>query len=282
MVTQLPMYQVDAFASRVFSGNPAAIVVLEESSQWLEDKVMQAIAAENNLSETAFIKRRENDTYDIRWFTPTVEVDLCGHATLASAHVIFSHLNHSSATVSFSCKSGALSVEKKGDVLALNFPTDILQPVALADSENREVVEAIATGLSLTPLEIYRGRDDYLIIADNEYQITALKPDMAIVSTIPARGIIVSAPGTAADFVSRFFAPQSGIPEDPVTGSAHTSLIPYWSKKLGKTTLKAQQLSARGGELFCLDRGACSEYGGTKRVEIGGHAQTFMMGQIFV
>lgn len=280
---KLPMYQVDAFADRVFSGNPAAIVVLEVASEWLDDGVMQAIAAENNLSETAFIRRQNDpDTYDIRWFTPTVEVDLCGHATLASAHVIFNHLNHSATTVSFSCKSGALSVAKKGDVLTLNFPTDTLQPVDLEAEENQVVVEAIATGLSLTPSEIYRGRDDYLILVDNEEQIANLQPDMAMVSTIPARGIIVSAPGTNADFVSRFFAPQSGIPEDPVTGSAHTTLIPYWSKKLGKTTLKAQQLSARGGELFCEDRGVCQGHGGAKRVEIGGRSQTFLIGEISI
>ena len=159
-------------------------------------------------------------------------------------------------------------MEKKGDVLTLNFPTDTLQPVDVEAEENREVVEAIATGLSLTPSELYRGRNDYLIIMDTEAQIANLQPDMEMISTLPARGIIVSAPGSNADFVSRFFAPQSGIPEDPVTGSAHTTLIPYWSSKLCKSKLKAQQLSSRGGELFCEDRG--------DRVEIGGYAPNFL------
>ena len=272
---ELDIYQIDAFTDEVFKGNPAAIVPLEN---WTSDDILQNIAFENNLSETAFIRRQDNtidgDTYDIRWFTPTVEVDLCGHATLASAHVIFEHLNHPSTTISFSCKSGALSVEKKGEVLALNFPTDTLQSIDLDAEEHQGVMEAIATGLSLTPLDVYRGRDDYLILVDNEEQIVALKPDMAAIATIPARGIIVSALGSNADFVSRFFAPQSGIPEDPVTGSAHTTLIPYWSEKLGKSMLKAKQLSARGGTLFCEDRG--------NRVEIGGRAQTFLIGEITV
>jgi len=264
---KLPIYQVDAFASQLFSGNPAAIVVAESA---LEPTMMQAIAAENNLSETAFITP-DGDHYHIRWFTPTVEVDLCGHATLAAAHVIFNHLEYGAETVTFiSQKSGVLTVRQDGSHLYLNFPVDTLKIVSPGNSNITTLMDAL--GISL--LEVYQGRDDYLVIVEEERAIATILPNMDRLKTIPARGIIVSAPGTTADFVSRFFAPQSGIPEDPVTGSAHTTLVPYWSEKLEKTTLVAQQLSQRGGSLICQSLG--------DRVEIGGEAQTYLIGEIWL
>ncbi len=255
-----PIYQIDAFASRLFSGNPAAVVLPESE---LSSETMQAIAAENNLAETAFVVT-DGDDYRIRWFTPTVEVDLCGHATLVAAHVIFNHLGYSACKVTFSSKSGPLHVRKEGEILYLNFPADTLQIV--------EPTADIINGLGARPIEIYRGRDDYLALFETEETIASLSPDMAILCKVQSRGVIVSGPGRETDFVSRFFAPQSGIPEDPVTGSAHTTLIPYWSGKLGKQNLTAKQISKRGGELVCkyLD----------KRVEIGGRAVTFLAGEI--
>ena len=224
---------------------------------------MQSIAAENNLSETAFIVS-EGESFQIRWLTPEVEVDLCGHATLAAAHVIFNHLNYSGSTVSFSSRSGHLSVRKEGEVLALNFPVDSIQAV--------DPSKPLIIGLGATPTEIYKGRDDYLAIFENEDTILSLSPDMQALSKVPSRGVIVSAPGSEVDFVSRFFAPQCGISEDPVTGSSHTTLTPYWSKKLAKQQLRARQLSRRGGELVCKDLGS--------RVEIGGQAVTYLVGEI--
>jgi PhzF family phenazine biosynthesis protein len=257
---KLPLYHVDAFTGSLFSGNPAA-VVFPESELSLE--TMQAIAAENNLSETAFVIRM-GGAYQIRWLTPTVEVDLCGHATLAAAHIIFNHLDYSGSTVSFSSRSGPLHVRKDGEVLYLDFPADLIQAV--------EPPKPLISGLGVKPMEVYRGRDDYLSVYDNENTIMALCPDMAELSKVPSRGIIVSGPGHEVDFVSRFFAPQSGIPEDPVTGSAHTTLTPYWSRKLAKQQLRARQISRRGGELVCKDLG--------RRVEIGGRAVTYLVGEI--
>ena len=257
---KLPIYQVDAFTGRLFAGNPAAVVFLEAE---LASETMQSIAAENNLSETAFIVS-EGESFQIRWLTPEVEVDLCGHATLAAAHVIFNHLNYSGSTVSFSSRSGHLSVRKEGEVLSLNFPVDSIQAVDLP--------KPLIIGLGATPTEIYKGRDDYLAIFENEDTILSLSPDMQALSKVPSRGVIVSAPGSEVDFVSRFFAPQCGISEDPVTGSSHTTLTPYWSKKLAKQQLRARQLSRRGGELVCKDLGS--------RVEIGGQAVTYLVGEI--
>ena len=256
----IPIYQVDAFADCLFSGNPAAVVF---STPELTSKMMQAIAAENNLSETAFVLF-DGENYQIRWFTPTVEVDLCGHATLAAAHVIFNHLGYPSSIVSFLSKIGPLHVRKEGEVLYLNFPADTPQAV--------ETTSEIISGLGVKPIELYRGRNDYLALLDSEETISFLSPDMDILSKVPSRGVIVSAPGHKYDFVSRFFAPQEGIPEDPVTGSAHTTLIPYWSKKLGKHQLHARQISKRGGELMCKDL--------DERVEIGGRAVTYLIGEI--
>ena len=259
---KLPLYQVDAFTGRLFTGNPAAVVLCESE---LSAETMQSIAAENNLAETAFVVTIKTN-HQIRWFTPTVEVDLCGHATLAAAHVLFNHLSLSGNTVSFSSKSGPLYVRQDGEILYLDFPADSISAV--------EPPEPLIRGLGDKPTELYRGRDDYLAIFDNEDNIISLRPDMALISKVPSRGIIVSSTGREVDFVSRFFAPQSGIPEDPVTGSAHTTLIPYWSKRLAKQHLRAKQLSKRGGELVCKDLG--------KRVEIGGQAVTYLVGEILL
>ncbi len=257
---KLPIYQVDTFTDQLFSGNPAAVVLPHVG---LSAETMQQIAAENNLSETAFVVRK-GEGYQIRWFTPTVEVDLCGHATLASAHVIFNHLEHSSNTVSFSSKRGPLQVRKDGEVLYLNFPADKPRKV--------ETPPQVIDGLGAKPHETYRCREDYLTIFDDERAISALSPNMDVLCELPAVGVIASAPGHKVDFVSRYFAPQVGIPEDPVTGSAHTALIPYWSNRLGKTSLHARQISKRGGELMCRDL--------DDRVEIGGQAVTYLMGEL--
>jgi PhzF family phenazine biosynthesis protein len=257
---KLPIYQVDAFTGRLFAGNPAAVVFSEAE---LASETMQSIAAENNLSETAFVVSA-GKSFQIRWFTPTVEVDLCGHATLAAAHVIFNHLSYPGSTVSFSSRSGPLSVRKEGEVLSLNFPVDSIQAV--------DPPKPLIIGLGATPTEIFKGRDDYLAIFENEDTILSLSPDMQALLKVPSCGVIVSAPGSEVDFVSRFFAPQCGISEDPVTGSSHTTLTPYWSKKLAKQQLRARQLSRRGGELVCKDL--------VSRIEIGGQAVTYLVGEI--
>jgi PhzF family phenazine biosynthesis protein len=259
---KLPIYQVDAFASRLFAGNPAAVVICETD---LPVPVMQSIAAENNLAETAFLAKKD-EQFQIRWFTPTMEVDLCGHATLASAHVIFNHLAFSGERITFSSKSGMLYVRKDGEILFLDFPAD---PVS-----ETEAPDALIQGLAKKPSKVFKGRSNYLVVFENQEQILALQPDFGLISKVPAGGVIVTGPGQDADFVSRYFAPQCGIPEDPVTGSAHTTLIPYWSKRLGKKELSAKQLSARGGELICRDSG--------ERVEIGGRAITYLIGTISV
>ena len=259
---KLQIYQVDAFTKQLFSGNPAAVVLCDIE---LSSDTMQSVAFENNLSETAFIFW-VNDNYQIRWFTPKIEVDLCGHATLAAGHVLFNHLNISGSKVTFISKRGPLNVRKNGEILFLDFPTDPIKPA--------DPVGSLIDGLGSEPIELYRGRDDYLAIFDNEDTIASLRPDMALISKVPSRGVIVSSIGNEVDFVSRFFAPQAGVAEDPVTGSAHTTLIPYWSKRLAKNKLIARQISKRGGELICTDRG--------ERVEIGGHAVTYLVGEIFL
>jgi PhzF family phenazine biosynthesis protein len=259
---KLDIYQVDAFTSKPFGGNPAAVVPLET---WLPDETMQSIALENNLSETAFFVKRDG-RYEIRWFTPTFEIDLCGHATLASAFVIFDVLGLETETIEFqSHKSGTLQVEKDGDRLILDFPS---RPVSPAD-EPDGLVEAIGK----QPKEILKGRDLFLVY-ETEQEIIDIKPDFAKLLEIDSHGFIVTAKGEDADFVSRFFAPEVGVFEDPVTGSAHCSLIPYWAERLGKNTLFARQVSARGGELFCELK--------EDRVKIGGNARLFMKGEIYV
>lgn len=258
----IKLFQVDAFTDHLFGGNPAAVCPL---TKWLPDSLMQNIAMENNLSETAFYTL-ENDCYSIRWFTPAAEVDLCGHATLATAHVIFSHMGCRSETIEFQSRSGVLSVRRDREKLLLNFPAD--RPVKV-EAPGR-IIEALAA----RPIEAYKGRTDYLFVFRDEEEIAAIHPDFRLLSTEGVRGIMVTAPGKSVDFVSRFFAPGVGIDEDPVTGSAHTTLIPYWSKRLGKIELNAIQASRRGGVLSCKLLG--------NRVEIGGKAVTYLEGIINV
>ena len=260
---KLKIYQIDAFTDKVFSGNPAAVCPLD---QWLDDKLMQKIAMENNLAETAFYVKSLNE-YQIRWFTPTVEVDLCGHATLATAFVLFNFENHPDSQINFlSPRSGKLTVIKQDDQLTLNFPADILEPV--------ETFKELTDGFNILPVEILKGKTDYMLVFENEIQITEIIPQFDKIALLKARGVIVTAPGKRVDFVSRFFAPQSGVNEDPVTGSAHTSLTPYWATKLRKNELTAVQLSKRKGHLNCklLD----------DRVEISGQARLYLKGEIVV
>ncbi|MDV7137492.1 PhzF family phenazine biosynthesis protein [Maribacter sp. TH_r10] len=261
---KLKMYQIDAFAERVFSGNPAAICVLDS---WLEDAVMQQIAAENNLAETAFVVKNNNQ-YDIRWFTPEIEVDLCGHATLATAFVLFNYYIPNEKNIKFfSSRSGSLWVEKEDEgYLTLNFPVDDL---ALCNP-----MPKLYDALGVTPEHIFKGKTDYLLVYKNQDEIIQISPNFFLLNQVEARGIIVTAKGEDVDFVSRFFAPQAGINEDPVTGSAHTSLTPYWSKILGKDRLTAKQLSKRGGELICENLG--------ERIKIKGKAVSYLIGEIEV
>lgn len=258
------IFQIDAFTKSVFGGNPAAVCIMDA---WLSDETMQNIAAENNLAETAFAVKKE-DSYELRWFTPELEVDLCGHATLATAFVIFTYYNTTKNTLRFiSPRSGELLVEKNSDgSLTLDFPVDTITAVPHNELINK--------ALGKEPLETYKGKTDYLLIFASQDDIDALKPNFHLLNELECRGVIVSAKGDKVDFVSRFFAPQCGIPEDPVTGSAHTTLIPYWSKKLGKTELYAEQRSQRRGHLTC-------EYLGS-RVKIAGHAVCYLIGTIEV
>jgi PhzF family phenazine biosynthesis protein len=258
---RIPFYQVDAFTSRLFGGNPAGVCLLEN---WLSAEVMQAVAAENNLSETAFLVK-EKDGWGLRWFTPEVEVDLCGHATLASAFVLLKVLREPGGTVRFSTQSGPLAVSEEGDLLSMDFPS---RPGELCQAPPR-----LLEGLGLAAAEVRRSRD-YLVVVESEEEVRKLKPDMTKLAGLEALGIIVTAPGRTCDFVSRFFAPDAGVPEDPVTGSAHCTLVPYWSRRLGKKRLHALQLSARGGELFCEDRG--------ERVGIAGTAALYLQGHILL
>jgi PhzF family phenazine biosynthesis protein len=258
----LPLYQVDAFASRLFAGNPAAVCPLE---RWLEPALLQAIAAENNLSETAYFVRT-GEVYELRWFTPKVEVDLCGHATLASAFVILEYLDPEKSEVRFQTRSGELRVSRAGQgMLALDFPAR--PPVRCADSA------ALSEALGRPPRELWESRD-YMALYDSEDEVRALAPDMARLAAVDHFAVIVTAPGRDADFVSRFFAPAKGIAEDPVTGSAHTTLTPYWAQRLGKTSLRALQVSERGGELHCEHRG--------ERVSIAGRVAPYLKGTITV
>jgi predicted PhzF superfamily epimerase YddE/YHI9 len=256
---ELPIYQVDAFGSTVFSGNPAAICPLES---WLPDATLQAIATENNLSETAYFVR-SGDGFELRWFTPGCEVDLCGHATLASAYVLFHELGVQGDVLRFQTKSGELVVRRDGDRLVMNFPSRPPAPV--------QADPGLVPALGGNPLEILAARD-YLAVYRSASEVLALAPNMEALTRIDRFGFIATAPGTDCDFVSRFFAPIKGVPEDPVTGSAHCTLIPYWAGKLGKTALHARQVSKRGGELFCKLLG--------DHVEMAGNAALFLRGRI--
>jgi PhzF family phenazine biosynthesis protein len=260
---QLPLYHVDAFTDQVFHGNPAAVCPLES---WLPDELMQRIAMENSLAETAFFVPG-GDGFEIRWFTPEIEMDLCGHATLASAHVIARHLRYPLSVIKFRSQSGLLAVRVEGDLLTLDFPSRKPQPSRLP--------QVILDAFPAAPAEALKSRD-YLLVYDDEEVIRRMQPDQSILSQIDlgTGGIIVTAPGREVDFVSRFFSPGASIFEDPVTGSAHCTLIPYWSERLGKQTLHAWQLSARGGRLLCQDAG--------ERVLIAGKAVTYLAGTITI
>jgi len=258
-----PIYQVDAFTSTVFSGNPAAVCILDS---WLDDNMLQSIAAENNLSETAFLVRND-DGFDLRWFTPTTEVALCGHATLASAFVLFSCQDWAEGEIRFRTrKSGQLVVGKRNGLLEMDFPSrpvhSMIPPSGLQEA------------LGVTPIAILSSVEDLLVVVESEEAVRELKPDFAALERIECRGIMVTSRGSRSDFVSRFFAPRFGVPEDPVTGSAHCVLVPYWSSELHKKSLHAFQISKRGGELFCVNAG--------DRVKISGKAVLYLEGMITV
>ena len=260
---RLPIYYVDAFAEELFQGNPAAVVTVTEC---LDAATMQSIAFENNLSETAFVNIASTP-FLIRWFSPVVEVDLCGHATLASARILFdNHLPPDSSQISFSTKRGALSAVKRDDLIYLDFPAE--EPGT--EKKNKTLVQA----LGAKPVELYRGRDDFLAVFENEKAIHTMDPDFKLLAKLECRGVIITAPGDQVDFVSRFFAPRTGVPEDPVTGSTHTLMVPYWAQKTGKTKLAAAQLSQRSGRLYCELNGS--------RVFIGGQTKKYLQGEIFV
>lgn len=261
---RLPLYQIDAFTDRLFGGNPAAVVPLEE---WLPDTVLQAIAAENNLAETAFF-RREGEDYALRWFTPTVEVDLCGHATLASAYAIFRFIEPRREKVVFRTReAGRLSVARRGDRLVLDFPARPPRPCALP--------AGLAQALGKAPEAVLQAMRDTLAVYGRAEDVASLAPDMSALMRLDCQAVIVTAPGgDGVDFVSRFFAPRLGIPEDPVTGSAHCTLMPYWVERLGRPALAARQVSPRGGTLFCELRG--------DRVDLAGDCVLYLEGMITV
>ncbi|UTR09998.1 PhzF family phenazine biosynthesis protein [Evansella sp. LMS18] len=258
---KLPIYQIDAFTNEQFKGNYAAVCPLEK---WISDDLMQKIAAENNLPETSFFVK-EGEGYGLRWFTPTGEIDLCGHATLASAFVIFTYLDKTASEISFSTKSGLLEVTKEDDLLTLLFPS--------RPGEKCDAPEELIKGLGKKPLEVYKSRD-YMAVFETEQDILNLNPDMSELKKLDAAGVIVTAKGTNADFVSRFFAPRLGIEEDPVTGSTHCTLVPYWKQQLGKNEFKAKQLSERGGKIYCTDLG--------DKIKLAGQAVTYLEGYITI
>ena len=258
---KIRQYQIDAFTQRVFGGNPAAVCPLDA---WLDDDLLQKIAAENNLSETAFFVRSERG-YRLRWFTPVAEVNLCGHATLAAAHVLFEIIGHPDREIVFETRSGILTVARRENLLVMNFPSTPPVPCAAPD--------ALIAGLGIEPCEVLEA-DDYFAVFENEDIVRSLRPDFARLATLGLRGVIATSPGRDVDFVSRFFAPKFGIAEDPVTGSAHCALTPYWSQRLGKRALNARQVSTRGGDILCELDG--------ERVMLAGHAVRFMEAEIFI
>ena len=261
---KLPLYQVDAFTDRLFGGNPAAVMPLPD---WLPDSTLQALAAENNLAETAFLVARDDGVHDLRWFTPTTEVQLCGHATLASAFVLFRVLGHTADSVEFDTLSGRLSVSDQGDRLWMSLPT--------AGAEACAAPELPAAALGMLAQAWYEG-PNYMALLASEAEVAAAAPDMTLLGQVPARGLIVTAPADdpQVDFVSRFFAPNFGIPEDPVTGSAHCMLAPWWAERLGKSRLRARQISSRGGSLICEPK--------ADRVHLGGTAVLYLQGEVFL
>lgn len=259
----IKIYQIDAFTDEIFKGNPAAVCPLEN---WLPDEILLKIASENNLSETAFYVKKE-DYFEIRWFTPTIEVDLCGHATLATAFVLKNLEGFYGNQVSFySLRSGNLSVTFKDDLLILNFPADVFSEI--------ELKKELSAVTNYSPIAAYKGKTDYMLIYENESEISEAVPDLQLISKLDARGVIITSKGKDYDFVSRFFAPAFGVNEDPVCGSAHTTLVPYWAQQFGKNELKAFQYSQRTGEIFCrlIDN----------RVELGGKAVLYMKGEIAI
>lgn len=256
---KLKQYQVDAFADQALHGNPAAVVPLEA---WLPDALLQAIAEENNLSETAFFVPL-GKAFELRWFTPRLEVDLCGHATLATAHVLFNHLAYAEDKIAFSTRSGMLYVTRKGELLEMDFPGSTPTP--------NSNIEALSAALGVRPLALVAA-EDYIAVLDSEATVRKLVPDQALMGKLDLRCVVVTAPGDEVDFVSRVFGPKFGIPEDPVTGSTHCELAPYWSQKLGKQKLNAKQVSKRGGTVVCEIAG--------DRVLLSGPAVTFMEGVI--
>lgn len=259
---RLKIFQVDAFTEKLFGGNPAAICPLTE---WLPDALMQKIASENNISETAFFVP-EQDGYGLRWFTPTVEVELCGHATLATAHVLYNHLGIKTDEIHFYTKSGKLSVKRNGEMLTLIFPATPYSKI--------ETPTGLAQALGITPAVVFASVTKWMAVYTSQKEIQNCRPDFVAIEKLNINGIIITARGEACDFVSRFFTPRQGLNEDPVTGSAHTLLIPYWAERLNKNTMSAQQLSQRGGRLQC-------KYGG-RAVEISGNSVTFLEGEIEV
>lgn len=260
---QLPIFQVDAFTDKLFGGNPAAVCPLEH---WLPDEVMQKIALENAVAETAFFIPSD-DGFEIRWFTPELEMDLCGHATLASAHVIARHLKFPRAHIKFQSKSGELAVSVEEGLLTLDFPSRKPKPSAIP--------QVILDAIQVKPVEVLKARD-YVLVFESEEIIRRIEPDQSIINQInlDPGGVIITAKGDEVDFVSRYFTPQASIFEDPVTGSAHCSLIPYWSERLGKESMLALQLSPRIGKLFCKNAG--------ERVLISGKAVTYLEGKITI
>ena len=260
---KLPIFQVDAFTDKVFGGNPAAVCPLEH---WLPDDIMQKIALENSVAETAFFIPL-HDGFEIRWFTPEIEMDLCGHATLATAHVIARHLNYSLPSIKFQSKSGELMVAVENELLTLNFPSRKPEPC--------DIPQIILDAIQVSPVEVLKSRD-YVLVFETEEVVRRIEPNQSILDQInlDPGGIVVTAKGDEVDFVSRFFTPQASIFEDPVTGSAHCSLIPYWSERLGKESMHALQVSPRVGKLFCKNLG--------ERVLIAGEAVTYLEGSITI
>ena len=262
---RIKQYQVDAFANRIFEGNPAAVCPLDA---WLDDGLLQSIAAENNLAETAFFVPPENghSSFGLRWFTPVAEVDLCGHATLAAAHIIFDVLGHKGPVAAFETRSGQLLVERKGGgLLAMDFPAAAPAPC--------DPPPALAQALGLSPDQVLAGYD-YISVFEDEDSVRSISPDLGALAKLDLRAVAVTAPGRDHDFVSRVFAPKLGIPEDPVTGSAHCELAPYWAARFGRNVLRARQVSRRGGDVLCELRG--------DRVILSGRAATFMEADIFI